>query len=125
FQAEDGIRDATVTGVQTCALPILGPAEFGYWLRKAQALFMAGDYESAIEASSRAQKRVGAWRTTVDTADHCFYGALSHAAIYDSALPDERQQHLEALAAHHRQLEVWAVNCPENFENRAALVSAE
>src|SRR6266542_4704411 len=26
FQAEDGIRDATVTGVQTCALPICGPA---------------------------------------------------------------------------------------------------
>ena len=23
FQAEDGIRDADVTGVQTCALPIL------------------------------------------------------------------------------------------------------
>src|SRR5256886_10189870 len=28
FQAEDGIRDLTVTGVQTCALPISGqPAE--------------------------------------------------------------------------------------------------
>src|SRR5688572_31467181 len=26
FQAEDGIRDLTVTGVQTCALPILGVA---------------------------------------------------------------------------------------------------
>src|SRR2546430_12412593 len=25
FQAEDGIRDLTVTGVQTCALPILPP----------------------------------------------------------------------------------------------------
>src|SRR5207248_6394423 len=25
FQAEDGIRDRTVTGVQTCALPILSP----------------------------------------------------------------------------------------------------
>src|SRR6266852_3415036 len=25
FQAEDGIRDATVTGVQTCALPISTP----------------------------------------------------------------------------------------------------
>src|SRR6266852_353093 len=24
FQADDGIRDATVTGVQTCALPIFG-----------------------------------------------------------------------------------------------------
>src|SRR5256886_3999089 len=26
FQAEDGIRDLTVTGVQTCALPILARA---------------------------------------------------------------------------------------------------
>src|SRR5699024_11288638 len=25
FQAEDGIRDRNVTGVQTCALPIYGP----------------------------------------------------------------------------------------------------
>src|SRR5437773_11604936 len=25
FQAEDGIRDRDVTGVQTCALPIFGP----------------------------------------------------------------------------------------------------
>jgi PAS domain S-box-containing protein len=104
--------------------PDLGPAEYGYWLRKLQARFIAGDYASAIEASSRAQNRPGAWQTTVDTADHYFYGALSRAAIYDSALPEE-QQHLEVLAAYHRQLEAWAVNCPENFENRAALVSAE
>src|SRR5205085_3664381 len=27
FQAEDGIRDLTVTGVQTCALPIFQPVE--------------------------------------------------------------------------------------------------
>src|SRR5438876_9091059 len=29
FQAEDGIRDGRVTGVQTCALPIYRPA-FGF-----------------------------------------------------------------------------------------------
>src|SRR2546427_7703693 len=29
FQAEDGIRDLTVTGVQTCALPILSVAVAG------------------------------------------------------------------------------------------------
>src|SRR5256885_2484213 len=28
FQAEDGIRDYKVTGVQTCALPIFGPRDF-------------------------------------------------------------------------------------------------
>src|SRR5256884_7120951 len=30
FQAEDGIRDVAVTGVQTCALPISGGAEGMY-----------------------------------------------------------------------------------------------
>src|SRR2546430_9108931 len=34
FQAEDGIRDLTVTGVQTCALPISG---FGAWMGAIQA----------------------------------------------------------------------------------------
>src|SRR5260370_2765031 len=29
FQAEDGIRDSSVTGVQTCALPILEPGGGG------------------------------------------------------------------------------------------------
>src|SRR5207245_7927063 len=31
FQAEDGIRDATVTGVQTCALPILDARNPFHW----------------------------------------------------------------------------------------------
>src|SRR2546422_1584482 len=31
FQAEDGIRDVAVTGVQTCALPILFPAGCCYY----------------------------------------------------------------------------------------------
>src|SRR2546429_2391669 len=36
FQAEDGIRDVAVTGVQTCALPILAPVspsprKDGFW----------------------------------------------------------------------------------------------
>src|SRR5207249_6108423 len=30
FQAEDGIRDRNVTGVQTCALPIL-PKDAAFW----------------------------------------------------------------------------------------------
>ena len=33
FQAEDGIRDYKVTGVQTCALPICDGAE--WWLHRA------------------------------------------------------------------------------------------
>jgi len=60
-----------------------------------------------------------------EPAEYHFYGALSRAASWDSAFPDQRQQHFEALTTHHRQLQAWAEHCPENFENRAALVGAE
>jgi PAS domain S-box-containing protein len=36
-----------------------------------------------------------------------------------------KEEHLSALAEHSKQLALWANNCPENFEDRAALVSAE
>src|SRR2546427_2961610 len=45
FQAEDGIRDLTVTGVQTCALPICSDSESVHGdLRRArrQAEFLRG-----------------------------------------------------------------------------------
>ena len=54
-----------------------------------------------------------------------FYSALSRAALWDSAASDQRREHFEALAAHYKRLQVWAEHCPENFEDRAALVGAE
>src|SRR5205823_9732544 len=46
FQAEDGIRDKLVTGVQTCALPILGTYGF---LRFALPLFPAVALHPAVQ----------------------------------------------------------------------------
>ena len=99
--------------------------EFWYWVRKLQARFFAGDYGSAIEASSRAQRLLWTSVSQFETAEYHFYGALSQAASCDSAAAGERQQHLDAVAAHNKQLQLWAANCPDNFENRAALVGAE
>src|SRR5258708_25168743 len=100
-------------------------AECSYLIRKLQARFFAGDYRAAVEASSRAQSLLWTLASHFETAEYHFYGALSRAASCDSAPAAERQQHMEALAAHHKQLQVWAANCPDNFENRAALVGAE
>ncbi|HME04451.1 MAG TPA: AAA family ATPase, partial [Solirubrobacteraceae bacterium] len=97
-----------------------------YRVRKLQAHFHAGNYAAAVGAASRAERlHPGILRLMITVADHCFYSALSHAAYCDSAPADERQQHVHALAAHHKQLQIWADNCPENFENRAALADAE
>jgi PAS domain S-box-containing protein len=105
--------------------PDLARAEFSYWTRKLQARFLAGDYTSAVNAASRAQSLLWIARYAVEAAEYHFYGALSRAAVCDIAAADQRQQHVAALADHHRQLEVWAENCLDNFENRAALVGAE
>src|SRR5262249_14379046 len=99
--------------------------ECSYWSLKLQARYVAGDYAVAVEAASQVQRLLLTMPSPLQMAEFHLYGALSHAAFCDSAAADQRQQHVEALAAHHRQLAVWAENGPENFENRAALVGAE
>ena len=100
----------------------LALAECWYWIRKLQARVLAGDYRSAIDASSKARPLLWTSPSFFETAEYEFYSGLCRAALCDCTLPDERRNHFEALAAHYRQLEVWAANCPENFENRTALV---
>jgi predicted ATPase/GAF domain-containing protein len=100
-------------------------AECWYWIRKLQARFLAGDYAAAITSSSRAERLLWTAQVVFEAAEYHLYSALSRAACCDTASRDGRQQHLEAMGLHQRQLDVWARNCPENFENRAWLVGAE
>ncbi len=105
--------------------PNLAFPECWYWVRKLQARFLAGDYDAAIAAASRAKRLLWTSLSLFETAEYHFYGALSRAAACDGASPEQRQEHAAALAAHHRQLLMWTENCPSNFENRAALTGAE
>ena len=103
--------------------PHLWYTECFYWIRKLQACVLAGDHAAAVDASLR--PRLGVTLSAVEVMDYHFYSALARAAHCDSVSPDQRPQHLEALAAHQRQIESSALHCPENFANRAALVGAE
>jgi GAF domain-containing protein len=105
--------------------PDLALSECWYWVRKLQARFFAGDYGAAIDASSRAQPLLWTSPSFFEVAEYHYYDALSRAASCNRAAAEDRQRHLEALSDHRRQLELWAGNCPENFENQAALVGAE
>src|SRR2546430_5350577 len=53
FQAEDGIRDLTVTGVQTCALPICD----------AQAQH---DLAAALQAQGRPEEAIARYKKAID-----------------------------------------------------------
>jgi PAS domain S-box-containing protein len=105
--------------------PRLAIAECWYWIRKLEARVCANDYASAIESASKAQQLLWTSPSLFEVAEYHFYSAIARAAQCDTAAARERPQHLEALAAHQKQLEVWAENCPENFTSRAALAAAE
>jgi predicted ATPase/signal transduction histidine kinase len=96
-----------------------------YWIRKLQAHFYAGNYPSALEAAARAEPLLQTGPGHFERAEFIFYEALARAAQYDSASAEQQARDREVLAAHHRQIVVWAENCPENFGNRAALLAAE
>jgi PAS domain S-box-containing protein len=112
------------TGFERNLVSYPGAAHLYYWVRKLQARFFASDFASAIEASSKARPHL-LTTPTFEVAEYDFYSALARAACCDSATTDQRREHLDALEAHHKQLEICSENCPENFANRAALVGAE
>jgi len=100
-----------------------------YWIRKLQARFFAGDYATAIEAA----EKVETWYATspalslfpLEKAECHFYAALSRAAWCEPVGPDPYAKHKEALGAHEQQLRALSANCPQNFDDRAAVVGAE
>jgi PAS domain S-box-containing protein len=96
-----------------------------YWIRKLQARFHAGDYEAAIAAECQAQRLLWTSPSFFEMAEFRYYAALARAAQCHTISADQRSEHVEALAAHQRQLEIWAQHSPENFGNRTALVNAE
>src|SRR2546430_6422079 len=57
FQAEDGIRDLTVTGVQTCALPIFMPKTIKNEDGTEEEVFTAEELEAkAAEERTKAEE---------------------------------------------------------------------
>jgi PAS domain S-box-containing protein len=105
--------------------PRLATAACYYWIRKLQACVFMGDAPSGIAAAAKAAPLLWTSPTQFELVEYHFYGAIARAAACDTAAADERAEHREALAAHHRLLEIWAKNCPTTFVNRAALVGAE
>ncbi|MDM0025237.1 trifunctional serine/threonine-protein kinase/ATP-binding protein/sensor histidine kinase [Variovorax saccharolyticus] len=105
--------------------PNLGLPEFYYWVRKLQARCLAGDHSSAIHAALNAQRLLWRAAANFEAADFHFYAALARAAAWESATPDQKQLHLDALAGHQEQIGLWSEHNPVTFESRAAIIGAE
>ncbi|WP_224248806.1 trifunctional serine/threonine-protein kinase/ATP-binding protein/sensor histidine kinase [Hyalangium gracile] len=96
-----------------------------YWLTKLQARFLCGSYKEAFEAAERASEIMWSLTGAISVRELHLYRALSLAALFQEATPEEQQRSLEAIRSHQRQLAEWAEQCPETFHAPERMVSAE
>jgi len=112
----------TDENARTNAMPTV---QYFYWSCKLQAQVWAGHHAEALIAESHTRSVLRSIPGNFEAAVYHFFAALARAAFCDTVDASERTPHLEALADHHRQFKVWAANCPENFDDRTALIGAE
>ena len=97
----------------------------GYYVMKLQLLVICGDFEAAIAAGTKAKPLLWSNLGMIQEAEYVFYSALALAAHYHQAAPELQPASMQELIAFRKRLGEWTDNCPENFLNRYALVSAE
>lgn len=96
-----------------------------YHLIKAQARYMAGDFEGALAPVREAEARIWASLAHIQLLDYHIFRPLILAANLSRASEDEQRKYLESMEQDRRQLDEWATYCPENFRCAERMVAGE
>jgi predicted ATPase/signal transduction histidine kinase len=105
--------------------PLWALARCWHYVRKLQAGFFAGDYAAVLDAAVRAKESLWTSPAYLERVEHAFYWALAAGALWDDAAPAARAKYRERLVKSEKKLAAWTRACPDNFEDRHALVAAE
>jgi predicted ATPase/GAF domain-containing protein/tRNA A-37 threonylcarbamoyl transferase component Bud32 len=96
-----------------------------YYIFKAQALYLYGEWQLALESTAKARELLALIAGTIYASTYNFYYSLILAAIYPSVSPEQQQEYWAQIAANQAQMQNWANHCPENFLHKYLLVAAE
>jgi len=96
-----------------------------HYIWKMQARFILGDLAGALAASAKAKANLWGLYRLSNLVEFQYYDALTRAALYRDALPEQQEEHLATLVEHEQALRVSAEHCPENFASKHALLAAE
>ncbi|GAB3547633.1 hypothetical protein GCM10027343_27030 [Noviherbaspirillum agri] len=96
-----------------------------YLVMKQLAAFIYRRYADALDYAKQAEGMRDVMKSMPIEATHCFIHALTLTALHAQADAAQREEDAQTLQSHLGKLKLWAKNCPENYMNRYALVSAE
>ncbi len=96
-----------------------------YYYLKTQVLYTFERYDEALAICREADPLFPANFGFFPQTKHPFYYGLVLAAIYPNASKAEQEEYWLLLEKQQQKLQIWAENCPENYQDKFLLVSAE
>ncbi|WP_442946916.1 hypothetical protein [Nostoc sp. CMAA1605] len=96
-----------------------------YCFLKLQLAYLYGHYADGVAAALEAQKTLPANAGFFPIIQYHFYYPLCLAGLCETATPEEQQEYWVILQQQQQIIKKWADNCPENFQHRYLLLSAE
>jgi predicted ATPase/GAF domain-containing protein len=95
-----------------------------YQIFKAQVLYLHGRPAAALTCARSAELLLTWISAQYFVSEHNFYYSLILAALYPTA-GTQQQQYWDKLVANQQQMQIWADNCPENFQHKYLSIAAE
>ncbi len=96
-----------------------------YHIMKQILAFIHGRHAEALACAMRAEPVLPAAMAMPIEATHHFIHALTLAALHPTLPAAQQRESARLLDTKLKKLKLWADNCPDNYANRYALVSAE
>jgi PAS domain S-box-containing protein len=96
-----------------------------YYIRKAQALYLYGRFEQALQHLSVARSKLACILGFYATANFNWYDSLTHLALYPTASNKDQLAYIQQITQNQQQMQKWQASCPENFAHKYILVEAE
>ncbi|NER92518.1 MAG: AAA family ATPase [Symploca sp. SIO1B1] len=98
---------------------------FTFYLHKTIAYYLFQDSNQAFAHTVQTGKYIASIGSHFIVPQHNFYDSLSLLTYHHSCTLEEQQQLLEKVEKNQQEMKIWAGDCPENFQNKYDLVTAE
>lgn len=96
-----------------------------YFVIMSEINFVMGENQRAHEAACQAGLHLDSHITWAGESQYWFIAPLIEAGRFEAATDSEKQKILQKLLEHQAVLKTWAQGCPDNFQHKFELVSAE
>ncbi|MGK3964001.1 AAA family ATPase [Sorangium sp. So ce118] len=101
-------------------------ALLGYYNCSLQVSYLLGEHDRALAMAAKAETVIAAMFGHIGGEPELrFYQALLFAELLPTAAANDRARYRDAIEVSVMKMEGWARSCPENFEHKHLVLSAE